>query len=110
MTSLPAENQMERHQRLANEEFEGIGRLYYARFGRLRPGKDDRLHDSMSEENVRRFSDWIKHEALTDAIFVILRLERELAAAENELGMAAEAEEDAYANNDANIPKAGRDL
>jgi len=64
----------------------------------------------MSEENVRQFSDWLRHEALTDAIFVILTLERELAAAEHELGMAAEAEEDSYASDDADIPKAGRDL
>ena len=50
--------------------------LYYARFGRLRPGKDDRLHDSMDDDNIRQFSDWIKHQALTDAVFRIIELER----------------------------------
>lgn len=107
---LPEETQAERHQRLRNEEFEGIGKLYYARFKRLRPGKDDRLHDSMSDENVRQFSDWIRHEALTDAIFRIITLEQQLEAAEYELGVASEDEFDSYADQDANIPKAGRDL
>ena len=107
---LPEETQAERHNRLANEEYEAIGRLYHTRFGRLRPGKDDMLHDSMSEENVRQFSDWIRREALTDAVFRIMALERQLEAAERELGVAAEAEEDSYAIDEANIPKAGRDL
>lgn len=40
----------------------------------------------------------------------IRQLQEKLRAAEQELGMASEAEEDAYASNDANIPKAGRDL
>lgn len=116
-TPLPEETQMERHQRLANEEYEGIGKLYYARFGRLRPGKDDPLHDSMSDENVRQFSDWIRHEALTDAIFLIAELERQLAAAKEEIADAQEEadratyeDEHSYELDDMNIPKAGRDL
>lgn len=40
----------------------------------------------------------------------IRRLQEQLQAAEHELGMAAEAEQDSYAINDMNIPKAGRDL
>ena len=70
------------HAQRANEEFEGIGKLYEARFHRLRPGKDDPLHDSMSDDNVRQFSDWIRHEALTDAIFRIIELERQLQIAQ----------------------------
>lgn len=61
-------------------EFEGIGALYERRFHRLRPGKDDKLRDSMDDDNVRQFSDWIKHEALTDAIFEIDAAQRILAA------------------------------
>ena len=40
----------------------------------------------------------------------IEQLQEQLRAAEHELGMATEAEEDSYASNDMNIPKAGRDL
>ena len=69
------------HAERANEEFEGIGRLYYSRFGRLRPGKDEPAGsglNSMDADNVRQFSDWIKYQALTDAIFRIIELERQL--------------------------------
>lgn len=59
-------------------EFEGIGKLYEARFHRLRPGKDDKLRDSMDEDNIRQFSDWIRCQALTDAIFRIVELEKQL--------------------------------
>lgn len=74
----------EPHAQRSNDEFEGIGMLYYRRFGRVRPGKDSRLEDSMSDENVRQFSDWIKYQALTDAIFRIIELELELAAYEED--------------------------
>jgi hypothetical protein len=70
------------HTQRADEEFEGIGKLYEARFGRLRPGKDDRIRDSMDEDNMRQFSHWIKREALTDAIFRIIEVERQLQIAE----------------------------
>jgi hypothetical protein len=51
--------------------FEGLGELYFTRFGRLRPGKDDPLRDSMDEDNIRQFSDWMKYQALDDAIVTI---------------------------------------
>jgi hypothetical protein len=61
------------------EVFEGIGDLYFRRHGRQRPGKDDRLHDSMDEYNIRQFNEWIKHQALTDAVSRIIDLELKLA-------------------------------
>lgn len=73
------------HAKRALEEFEGIGKLYEARFGRLRPGKDDIFHNSMDEDNVRQFSDWIKHQALTDAIFRIAQMEAALEAISDNL-------------------------
>ena len=67
----------------ANAIFEGIGRLYHARYHRLRPGKDESAatgRDSMDDDNIRQFSDWIKHEALHDAIRRIDQLEAQLSA------------------------------
>jgi hypothetical protein len=67
----------------ANEHFEGVGRLYYRRYHRLRPGKDEPAEcgrDSMDEDNLRQFQDWIKHEAFEDAIRRIDMLEAKLEA------------------------------
>jgi hypothetical protein len=67
----------------ANAIFEGIGRLYSARFHRLRPGKDEGAatgRDSRDEDNIRQFSDWIKHDALFDAVRRIDQLEAQLSA------------------------------
>ena len=66
---------------LENDIFEGIGKLYYERFGRLRPGKDDRVARTTQdlEENSRRFAEWIKYEALDNAVLKIQELEAKLA-------------------------------
>lgn len=48
------------------------GRLYYARFGRLRPGKDDVHRDSMDEENRRQYQEW--HESGLAALDAIVDL------------------------------------
>lgn len=64
----------------ANAHFEGVGRLYERRYHRLRPGKDDSLRDSMDEENLRQFRDWIKREAFHDAIARINELEAKIEA------------------------------
>lgn len=67
----------------ANAIFEGIGQLYSARFHRLRPGKDEGAatgRDSMDDDNVRQFSEWVKHEALDDAVRRIDQLEAQLSA------------------------------
>lgn len=61
--------------------FEGVGRLYYRRYHRLRPGKDEPMgsgRDSMDDDNLRQFQDWIKHEAFYDAIRRIDVLEAEI--------------------------------
>lgn len=42
----------------ANESFEQVGRLYERATGHLRPGKDDPLRDSSSDENRKRFHEW----------------------------------------------------
>lgn len=64
----------------ANEHFEGVGRLYERRFRRLRPGKDDPIRNSMDDDNLRQFSDWMRHEAFDDAIARINELEAKLEA------------------------------
>lgn len=61
----------------ANAHFEGVGRLYERRFHRLRPGKDDPIRNSMDDDNLRQFQDWIKHQAFDDAISHIDVLEAE---------------------------------
>jgi hypothetical protein len=64
----------------ANAHFECVGRLYYAKHHRLRPGKDAPAgsgEDSMDPDNLRLFQDWIKHEAFHDAIARINVLEEE---------------------------------
>lgn len=61
----------------ANALFEGVGRLYERRYHRLRPGKDDRIRNSMDEDNLRQFQEWIKHQAFDDAISRIDVLEAE---------------------------------
>lgn len=65
----------------ANAIFEGVGRLYYARHHRLRPGKDEPAgsgRNSMDDDNLRRFRDWIEREAFHDAIRRIDALEAQL--------------------------------
>lgn len=78
MTQTPISAEPMSPDQLAGAVFEGIGALYARRYGRLRPGKDDRVQDSMSEENIRQFSQWIKYEALDDAVLRIAELERQL--------------------------------
>lgn len=72
----------------ANAHFEGVGRLYFRRYQRLRPGKDEPAEcgrDSMDEDNLRQFQDWIKHEAFEDAIRRIDVLEAKLEACKDAL-------------------------
>lgn len=67
----------------ANAHFEGVGRLYYRRYHRLRPGKDEPAEcarNSMDDDNLRQFQDWIKHQAFEDAIRRIDALEAKLEA------------------------------
>lgn len=64
-----------------NAEFEALGALYYARYRCLRPGKDEPFasgRDSMDADNVRQFGDWIRHEALTDAVRRIIEKDAEI--------------------------------
>ena len=45
----------------ANERFEIIGEMYYRRFHRLRPGKDESAasgRDSNEAENAEQFQQW----------------------------------------------------
>ncbi len=63
------------------DRYECLAALYFARFGRLAPGKDDRTRDSSSRENIAQFGDWRMYSALDAALTRILELERELAAA-----------------------------
>lgn len=65
----------------ANAHFEGVGRLYYRKYGRLRPGKDEPAgsgRDSMDKDNLRQFQDWVRYEAFDDAIRRISALEAQL--------------------------------
>jgi hypothetical protein len=65
----------------ANAHFEGVGRLYHRRYHRLRPGKDEPAEcglDSMDDDNLRQFQDWIKHQAFEDAIRYIDELEAKI--------------------------------
>lgn len=39
-------------------QFERIGDWYFRETGHLRPGKDDRLEDTSSPENRKRFQEW----------------------------------------------------
>lgn len=80
MAELQADDQQNPYD--ANAHFEGVGRLYYRRYHRLRPGKDEPAEcgrDSMDEDNLRQFQDWIKHQAFDDAISRIDVLEAETA-------------------------------
>ena len=65
----------------ATEHCECLAALYAKRYGRLAPGKDDRLQDSSSVKNRCQFGLWTLDHALNDAIARIVELERELAAA-----------------------------
>lgn len=72
----------------ANALFEGVGNLYFRRYHVLRPGKDwpiGSVEDSMSEDNLRQFQDWIKHQAFEDAIRRIDELEKQLDASNDTL-------------------------
>ena len=54
---------------MTNEQFEILAALYYKRFGRLAPGKDEPAasnRDSGEIENVRQFIEW-KGGAVTSA-------------------------------------------
>ncbi|MDE1988936.1 MAG: hypothetical protein KGI82_00575 [Betaproteobacteria bacterium] len=62
----------------AMEQFETLAALYYERFGRLPPGKDDALYDSPEESNVRRFIEWQHGLALTDALPKIVALQQQV--------------------------------
>ncbi len=75
-----------------NDVFEGIGRLYYRRFHRLRPGKDEPMasgRNSMDDDNLRQFRDWIKHQAMDDALARIDELESAIEVCTGELGCTA---------------------
>lgn len=51
--------------------FETMGDLYYKRFRRLRPGKDEPIglyRDSNDVDNVAQFDGWAKSTALNDAL------------------------------------------
>jgi hypothetical protein len=70
----------------ANERFEIIGNLYYARHHRLRPGKSEATEthrDSGSEENHQMFDNWIATHSFTDAIDRIIELEARVKATED---------------------------
>lgn len=51
-----------------NERFEIINRLYYRETGHLRPGKDDPLEDTGSQENIDRFALFCQENLLNRAI------------------------------------------
>ena len=53
------------------ERFEIIGWLYYGATGKLRPGKDDPIEESSSEENIERFEQWFATKSFTDALEAI---------------------------------------
>ena len=63
------------------ERFEAIGELYYARHGRLRPGKfeaPETGRNSNCDENRALFDNWFATTAFTDAIDRIIELEKRL--------------------------------
>ena len=45
-----------------NGIFEALGTVYYQRFGRLRPGKDDPCRDSSDDENTKQYREWYNSE------------------------------------------------
>ena len=62
------------------DRYECLAALYANRYGRLAPGKDDRVQDSGAPENWDQWKVWVSTKALRDAIARIIELERELAA------------------------------
>lgn len=61
--------------------FETLGDLYYRRYHRLRPGKDEppeAYRDSCSDENVEQYSAWLRDKALSDAVARIVELEQRI--------------------------------
>ena len=62
------------------DRYECLAALYANRYGRLAPGKDDRVQDTGIEEDRYHWMVWQRYEALADAIDRIIELERELAA------------------------------
>ena len=63
---------------LLNQIFECLDGLYYARYRRLAPGKDDPLQESSSVENREQFSFWLKNKAIFDACRKIIELEQHI--------------------------------
>jgi len=62
------------------ERFEAFGMLYYRRFHRLRPGKDEPralCRSSNEPDNVAQYEKWFEGQALYDAIDRIVELEAE---------------------------------
>ena len=64
-----------------NDRYECLAALYAKRYGRLAPGKDDRIQDSGAPENLDQWKVWVSTKALRDAASRIVELEHELAAA-----------------------------
>ena len=62
------------------DRYECLAALYAKRYGRLAPGKDDRVLDSSTPANKRQFDRWMRTQALVDAVTRLVELERELAA------------------------------
>ena len=62
------------------DRYECLAALYAKRFGRLAPGKDDRIQDSGAPENWDQWKVWVSTKALRDAASRIVELEHELAA------------------------------
>lgn len=62
------------------ERFEAFGMLYYKRFHRLRPGKDEpsvMCRCSHDPENVAQYDKWFREQAVYDEIDRIVELEAE---------------------------------
>ena len=51
-------------------QFERIGDWFYRETGHLRPGKDDRLEDTNSPENRKRFQEWCASKS-REALFAL---------------------------------------
>jgi hypothetical protein len=66
----------------ANERFEIIGEMYYRRFHRLRPGKDESAasgRSSMDNENVEQFQQWrLSDQFIEDCIETIWRRDKRI--------------------------------
>ena len=64
---------------MLDQLYECIAELYQSRYGRLAPGKDDRLHDSSSMENIEQYVAWLNNRAVFDACRKIIELEQHIA-------------------------------